>query len=128
MLAATPEHAFARFVSQPAVEDSAGYAAAHPGTRILADDVTGSELLWRYPALAGRVGFDARTEIYRPSDFLRFARFLTVSGSSWTAAARGYQELAVTCSLHPNLCAAVRRLDEWRVISRAGGGLVAVRS
>ncbi len=128
MLAATPEHAFGRFVSQPAVEASAGYAAAHPGTRILADDVTGSELLWRYPALAGRVGFDARTEIYRPSDFLRFARFLTVSGSSWTAAARGYQELAVTCSLHPNLCAAVRRLDGWRVISRAGGGLVAVRS
>ena len=89
--------------------------------------MTGSALLWQHPDLAGRVGFDARTEIYRPSDFLRFARFLTVSGASWTAAARGYQELAVTCSLHANLCAAVPRLDGWRVISRAGGGLVAVR-
>ena len=127
-LAVTPAHTFDRFVSQPAVEASAGYAAAHPDARILADDVTGSALLWQHPDLAGRVGFDARTEIYRPSDFLRFARFLTVSGASWTAAARGYQELAVTCSLHPNLCAAVARLDGWRVISRAGGGLVAVRS
>ena len=79
--------------------------------------MTGSQLLWRYPSLAGRVGFDARTEIYRPADFLRFARFLTVSGSSWTAATRGYQVVAVTCSLHPNLCAALSS-PGWRVISR----------
>ena len=118
LLAAAPERTFDRFVSQPAVASSADYAAAHPGARILADDVTGSQLLWRYPSLAGRVGFDARTEVYRPADFLRFARFLTVSGSSWTAATRGYQVVAVTCSLHPNLCAALKGLAGWRVISQ----------
>jgi hypothetical protein len=128
ILAATPERTFDRFVAQPAVESSAAYATAHPDARILADDVTGSQLLWRYPELAGRIAFDARTEVYRPSDFLRFARFLTVSGSSWTAATRGYQAVAVTCSLHPNLCTALDGLDGWRVISRAGGGLVAVRA
>lgn len=128
LLAAAPERTFDRFVSQPAVAASADYAAAHPDARILADDVTGSQLLWRYPSLAGRVGFDARTEVYRPADFLRFARFLTVSGSSWTAATRGYQVVAVTCSLHPNLCAALKGLAGWRVISHAGGGVVAVRA
>jgi hypothetical protein len=127
LLARTPEATFARFVSQPAVRGSATYAAAHPGVRILADDVTGSELLWRYPALAGRVGYDARTEVYRPEDFLRFARFLTVSGRSWTAATRGYGVVAVTCRLHPSLCAALRRLDGWRVLADSGGGIVAVR-
>ena len=128
MLAATPEHAFARFVSQPAVEDSAGYAAAHPGTRILADDVTGSELLWRYPALAGRVGFDARTEIYRPADFLRFARFLTVAGSSWTAAARGYRR-SPSPARSTRTCARQCGASTAGGSSRgAGGGLVAVRS
>jgi hypothetical protein len=128
LLATTPDAMFARFVSQPAVEVSAAYARAHPSTRLLADDVTGSELLWRYPALAGRVGFDARTEVYRPGDFLRFARFLTVSGPSWTAATRGYGVVAVTCRLHPNLCAELRRTDGWRVVSDAGGGIVAVRA
>jgi hypothetical protein len=128
ILAAAPERTFDRFVSQPAARASAAYATDHPGARILADDVTGSELLWTYPALAGRVGFDARTEIYGSSDFLRFARFLTVTGRDWTAAARGYQVVAVTCSLHPNLCAALRRLDGWRILSDASGGLVAVRS
>src|SRR6185503_18820936 len=52
ILARTPEAMFTRFVSQPAVRTSAAYAAAHPHVRILADDVTGSELLWQYPALA----------------------------------------------------------------------------
>jgi hypothetical protein len=128
ILAAAPERTFDRFVSQPTVREAAAYAVAHPAARILADDVTGSQLLWQEPALAGRVGFDARTEIYRPADFLRFARFLTVTGRDWTAAARGYQVVAVTCSLHPNLCAALRRIDGWQVVSDAGGGLVVVRA
>ena len=128
ILARTPETMFTRFVSQPAVRTSAAYAAAHPHVRILADDVTGSELLWQYPALAGRVGYDARTEVYRPGDFMRFARFLTVAGPSWTAATRGYGVVAVTCSLHPNLCSQLRHLAGWRVLADAGGGLVAVRT
>jgi hypothetical protein len=94
---------------------------------VLADDSTGSALLWLHPALAGRVGFDARTEIYPPSRFLRFDRFLLLSGRSWTAATRGYQVLAITCWLHPGLCPAVRRLPGWRVIADGAGGLVAVR-
>lgn len=127
-LAQTPDSQFGRFVSQPAVRTAAAYAVVHPNAKILADDVTGSELLWKYPALAGRVGFDARTEVYRPADFLQFARFLTVSGRSWTATSRAYAVVAVTCSLHQNLCDALHHLGGWRVLQDGDGGVVAVRT
>jgi hypothetical protein len=35
--------------------------------------------------------------------------------------------LAITCSLHPGLCPAIRHLPAWRVIGVRGDGLVAVR-
>lgn len=115
------------FVSASAVRTAEAIAARQPDDHVLADDSTGSALLWLDPSLAGRVGFDARTEIYPPSRFLRFDRFLLLSGGSWTAATQGYQVLAVTCWLHPGLCPAIRRLPDWRVIADRSGGLVAVR-
>jgi hypothetical protein len=127
ILATTRPATFDRFVSESAVQSAARYAALHQGTHVLADDVTGSALLWRYPKLGGRVGFDARTEVYEPSDFLEFARFLTMSGQSWMSASKPYQIIAVTCSLHPNLCRALPRISAWRVISHRAGGLVAVK-
>ena len=127
VLALTSTATYQSFVARSAVAAADRYAAAHPGARVLADDSTGSALLWLHPALAGRIGFDARTEIYPPSRFLRFDRFLLLSGRSWTAATRGYQVLAITCWLHPGLCPAIRRLPGWRVISDRSGGLVAVR-
>jgi hypothetical protein len=127
VLALTSQATYGSFVARTAVAASDRYAESHPGARVLADDSTGSALLWLHPALAGRVGFDARTEIYPPSRFLRFDRFLLLSGGSWTAATQGYQVLAVTCWLHPGLCPAIRRLPDWRVIADRSGGLVAVR-
>jgi hypothetical protein len=127
VLALTSQATYQSFVARTAVAAADRYAEAHPGARVLADDSTGSALLWLHPALAGRVGFDARTEIYPPSRFLRFDRFLLLSGRSWTAATRGYRVLAITCWLHPGLCPAIRRLPDWRVIADSSGGLVAVR-
>ncbi len=88
ILARTPSSAYGKWISDSAVHSAARYGAEHPQARILADDVTGSALLWRYPSLAGRVGFDARTEIYKPSQFLAFARFVLASGPTWAASAR----------------------------------------
>src|SRR5205823_2657231 len=114
------------FVSASAVRTVEAIAARQPDDHVLADDSTGSALLWLDPSLAGRVGFDARTEIYPPARLMTFARFLVVSGPNWTAATRGYGVVAVTCPLHPGLCPAVRRLPGWRVVDDRGGGLVAV--
>jgi hypothetical protein len=128
ILVRTPSSAYGKWISDSAVHSAARYGAQHPQARILADDVTGSALLWRYPGLAGRVGFDARTEIYKPSQFLAFARFVLASGPSWAASARGYQVVAVTCSLHPALCKALPKLSGWRILTHRNGGMVAVRS
>jgi hypothetical protein len=127
VLALTSTATYDSFVARSAVSAAAGYAQSHPTARVLADDSTGSALLWLHPGVAGRVGFDARTEIYPPARFLRFDRFLLMTGGSWTAATRGYQVLAITCGLHPGLCPAIRRLPDWRVIADRSGGLVAVR-
>ena len=128
ILVRTPSSAYGKWISDSAVHATVRYAAQHPHARILADDVTGSALLWRYPSLEGRVGFDARTEIYKPSQFIAFARFLLVSGPSWAAAARPYQVIAVTCSLHPTVCKALPTLSGWRILDHRNGGMVAVRS
>jgi hypothetical protein len=128
ILVRTPSSEYGKWISDSAVHATARYAAQHPQARILADDVTGSALLWRYPSLSGRIGFDARTEIYKPSQFIAFARFVLASGPSWAAAARPYQVIAVTCSLHPALCKALPKLSGWRIISHREDGMVAVRS
>jgi hypothetical protein len=128
ILARTPSSAYGKWISDSAVHSAARYGAQHPHARILADDVTGSALLWRYPGLSGRVGFDARTEIYKPSQFISFARFVLASGPSWAAVARPYQVIAVTCSLHPALCKALPKLSGWRIITHRDDGMVAVRN
>ncbi len=115
-------------VSSTAVNDAAGYALAHPGTRILADDVTGSAILWRYPALAGRVGYDSRTEVYPPKAFLAFAHYLSVAGTNWMGPTRGYQVLSVSCTYHPTLCPALALQPAWRVVDRSSDGIVLVRA
>jgi hypothetical protein len=127
-LVRTPSSAYGKWISDSAVHSTVRYAAQHPKARILADDVTGSALLWRYPSLSGRIGFDARTEIYKPAQFIGLARFVLASGPSWAAAARPYQVVAVTCSLHPALCKALPKLSGWRILSHRDDGMVAVRS
>jgi len=127
-LVRTPSSAYGKWISDSAVHSTVRYAAQHPKARILADDVTGSALLWRYPSLSGRIGFDARTEIYKPAQFIGLARFVLASGPSWAAAARPYQVVAVTCSLHLALCKALPKLSGWRILSHRDDGMVAVRS
>jgi hypothetical protein len=43
---------------------AAGWAADHPGARILADEGTSDALMWRYPATIGHVALDGRLDFY----------------------------------------------------------------
>jgi hypothetical protein len=126
-IGSSPAADFSTLVSSTAVDRAAAYADAHPRARVLADDVTGSALLWQHPELAGRIGYDARTEIYEPNAYLRFADYLTVLGRDWLAPTRGYAVLAVSCEFRPQLCRALPGLPGWRIVARAADGIVAVR-
>jgi hypothetical protein len=99
----------------------------HPDARILADDFTASPLLWKSPELAGRVGFDSRIELFPSTTFLAYTRFVSLQGSDWPAAARGYDAVLVSCGLHPDLCSAFAHRAGWRVLEHDRDGLAAVR-
>jgi hypothetical protein len=125
---ATPTTRFDSAVSMPAVRATDGYLVAHPATTVLADDITGTELLWLYPGLAGRVGYDARTEIYKPASIHTLARFLSGRNAGWEDAIAGYDVISLSCKQHAAVCRSVVRLRGWRRLPHTPGGVVMVRT
>lgn len=94
---------------------------------MLGDDWSGPALLWRHPALFGRVGFDARLEQYSPRQLGAYFRFLTARGPGWPRVMRGYGIVVADRRQHPGLVAALRTLPGWRVVYSGPDGLVAER-
>lgn len=103
------------------------YATAHPRARILADDASASALLWHYPRLAGRVGFDARLELFSQPDLLAYMHFVTMDTPGWLRVTRGYSVLVVSARKNPQLASRVSTLTGWRVLRRDGAGVAVVR-
>jgi hypothetical protein len=101
------------------------YAVAHPGSKILADEVVSNFLTWRYPQLQGRVGFDARFEQYPLAEQLAFANWI-LAGPGWLKTARNYQ-IMVASERNPRLVAALRHLSSWRVVYDGPQGIVVTR-
>jgi hypothetical protein len=102
------------------------YAAGHPGTRILADDLSSSALLWLYPQLDGRVALDGRLEIYRQSDVRQWVAYIRARPGSM-ALTRGYQIFVASASNVP-LCHALRALPQTRTIYSGPDGIVVIRT
>jgi hypothetical protein len=76
-----------------AVATAASYAAAHPCSRVLADILSVSVLLWRDPWLAGRVAFDGRIELYPERALAAWVAFQGDEGPQALDLARGYRIL-----------------------------------
>lgn len=91
-----------------AIAATAVYGAVHPCARIMADTRSASALLWLYPELAGRVGFDGELEVYAQRSLREWIDFQSARGPQWLAAARGYQILVGSSADQPRL---VRRLS-----------------
>lgn len=72
----------------------AGAAAEDPGLRVLADERHADWLLWKVPALSGRMGYDARLELYGGGELARYSRFLRAE-PGWRDVARGYGLIVV---------------------------------
>jgi hypothetical protein len=101
-----------------AIKSASAYAGTHPCARVLADITSVSALLWHYPWMAGRVGFDGRIEVYEPSALLQWVDFQAATGPQSLRLARGYAILMAS-SRSPML---VRELAGLRTDSALGRG------
>jgi hypothetical protein len=96
-----------------AVAAATRYAAAHPCSRVLADILSVSVLLWREPWLAGRVAFDGRIELYTERALAAWVAFQADEGPHALDLARGYRIL-ITSERSPAL---MRRLSRFPAAS-----------
>jgi hypothetical protein len=127
-LAATPASELESSVGLTSLAATNAYAVAHPEVDVLGDDISGPALLWHYPKLAGRVGFDARLEIFPRPALAQFMHFVSMDDPAWLRASKGYDVLVVSRIEHPALAARISRLPGWHAIqSNAGRGVVVVR-
>jgi hypothetical protein len=101
------------------------YALEHPGALILADDRSADALLWKHPELGGRIGYDARLELYPQADVRAWGDF--IRGDPAQDFLSPYDVL-VAAETNRDLVRRLRTLPGWRVIyDDVGDGAVAVR-
>jgi len=73
----------ARLEPAPVVTAAAVAAASTPGTLVVADDVRADWLLWHEPALAGRLAYDVRFELYKGDELIRLVSVQQPSSAFW---------------------------------------------
>jgi hypothetical protein len=103
---------------------AANLAAKNPASRILGDPWCGTSMLWLHPATIGRVGLDARMELYSSSEINAYFDFLFVRGRRWQRVTHGYDIIVASRIHEPGLTAALGSLPGWRVVYRDRAGLV----
>jgi len=74
--------------------DIAGQAHRDSSLKVFADVRYADWLLWKQPALAGRVAYDARLELLSEGQTEKIANFQSRVGEDWAALADGYRVLA----------------------------------
>lgn len=101
-------------------------ASARPG-KVLGDELISNFLIWRVPALSGRVALDSRFEEYPTADELAWFEWVSGASPHWMRAARGYSVL-VGSALHPGLVQRLERLHGWKTVYRGPAGVVLTRT
>ncbi len=127
VLATTPQSHFDVAVPTSTLRAANAYAVAHPDANILADEITGPQLLWRYPNLNGRVGYDIRYEIFPSQVLMPFLHFISLDSPSWSAVTRDYQEIVVSKAGNPVLARRLQHLPGWRVLQSDSEGIALAR-
>ncbi|MDX6522425.1 MAG: hypothetical protein QOF08_3030 [Gaiellales bacterium] len=130
VLATTPQSRFEQLAPPAPLDATAAYAASHPAAKIMAVDVSASALLWRHPELNGRVGFDARYEIYSQSDLEAYTDWVAGQGvrARWSRVLRGYDVAVASTLLRQNVINRMRALPGWHQIFSDADGAVFVRN
>jgi hypothetical protein len=111
-----------------ALSAAAAYAGTHPGLRILADNAASSALLWHYPSLAGRVGYDARLERYSETSLDKWIVYQTGAGSQWPGTTDGYQLLIGSSIYDPALVRRLANMPGTSILGRDGRGIAVVKN
>jgi hypothetical protein len=129
ILLTTPRARFERLAQIGPMNAAATYASAHRDEKIMAADITASTLLWTHPDMAGRVGFDARYEIYTQDQLKAYTDW--VAGSEvrprWSRVLAGYDIVVASTLLRQNVIDRMRTLPGWHQIYTDAGGAVFVR-
>lgn len=102
--------------------------AANASLRVLADVRFSDWLLWRDPALAGRIANDGRWELLTPAQMNGLQAAFSVTGTDWKLGARGYRLLVLDSRYDPNAVAAWRAEPGARVLYNDGERTVILRS
>lgn len=97
-----------------------GALAAHPGSRVFADENYSDWLLWELPSLRGRMAYDVSFELLSRAQLEAIAKLKGVAGLDWDAVARGYRVLVLADAGDPNPVHALRQTGARLLYDRHG--------
>ncbi len=100
---------------------------ADPSLRLLTDDHFADWLLWRDPALAGRIANDVRFELLSAAQLTSLQAVFEIVGTDWKRAAHGYRLLVLLRSGDPSLAPFLREPGR-RVLFDNGREVVILRT
>jgi len=101
---------------------------ADPALRVLGDVRFDDWLLWRDPALQGRIAFDASFETLTAAQLGRLQNFFSAFGPNWQQFARGYRLLVLDRAVEPRTVRAFLAQAGRRVLYNDGERIVILRS
>jgi hypothetical protein len=94
---------------------------------VFADERFADWLLWRDPALRGRVAFDVRFELLSRAELDRIASTLKATGADWKSGARGYLLVVLSPADEPHAARSFRNEPGRRILFQDADGLVILR-
>lgn len=130
VLLTTPSSRFEQLAPPGLMLAAASYAQAHPNEKLLAADFSSSALLWTDPKLQGRVGFDARYEIYPQDQITAYADWEAGTGQQrqWSRVLKGYDITVASAPINESVINRMRSLPGWHQIYSDTDGAVFVRN
>jgi hypothetical protein len=102
--------------------------AADPSLKIIGDTRFTDWLLWRDPALAGHLAYDARFELLSPTQLSQLDNLLSVAGTEWKQLARGDRLLLLDRRYEPEAVKGFLAEPGRRILYDDGHELVILRS
>lgn len=101
---------------------------ADPSIRVFTDDRFSDWLLWRDPALSGRIANDVRFELLTAAQINQVQRVFSVLGTNWKQGARGYRLMVLDKDYEGGAVQAFLHEPGHRVLYNDGERIVILRA